>query len=80
MEFVVTRRQKREGLPDDVFYYAGYQCESWSNSGPIFNRTVTPNAVFTEEVADMAVKQLTQMGHEVQKEPRYKRPSRAQAS
>lgn len=81
MDFVVTRREKRPGLSDMVYYYAGYECESWAKSGPIWNVTITPYAKFKESVADMIVKQLTEMGHEVQKEPRYKRPpSYAQAS
>lgn len=86
MDFVVIKREKRCGLPgeqlkDFVMYYAGYECESWSQSGPIFNRTITPKAVFSEAIADAIVKQLTEMGHKVQKEPRYKRPpSYAKAS
>lgn len=80
MEFVVTKKVKRGDLPDLVYYYAGYQCESWADSGPIFNRTITPNAVFSEAIADAAVRQLMQMGHQVQKEPRYKRGARAKAS
>lgn len=78
MEFVVTKHEKQCGLPgeplkDFVTYYAGYVCESWAESGPIFNRTITRNAVFSEVVADQLVKQLTEMGHQVQKERRYKR-------
>lgn len=80
MEFVVTKRERRADLPDMVYYYAGYDAESWAISGPIFNRTITPRAVFNEVTADAIVKQLTELGHAVKKEPRWKRPRHAQAS
>lgn len=79
MEFVVTKREKRPDLPDVVYYYAGYECESWAKSGAIFNKTITPKAVFSEAVADAAVRQLLQMGIKVQKEPRYKIKGRGDA-
>jgi len=51
--------------PERVEYYAGYQCENWSDSGVLWNRTINSYCRFLEPVADQAVKQLTQMGYTV---------------
>jgi len=66
MEYVVTKKETIKDITVEL-YYAGYQAESWSDCGPIFNRTITHKARFDEKTADMAVKQLTEMGYEVSK-------------
>ena len=66
MEYVITKKVKSKGVVRELFY-AGYQAESFADCGPIFNLTITPRARFDEKTADMAINQLTQMGHEVSK-------------
>lgn len=64
-----------EGLkiPKRVEYYAGYQCESWADSGVLWNRTITSYCKFLEPVADQAVRQLTEKGYTVEKVPLIER-------
>lgn len=65
MEFVVVQR---EGISGDRFrYYAGYRYNSLTDCGPVFNQTITRDAVFSEPIADAVVKQLSQLGYAVEK-------------
>lgn len=66
MEYVVTKKETNKGI-EIVLYYAGYQAASFSDCGPIFNRTITAKSRFSEQIADLAIKQLTEMGYEVSK-------------
>ena len=71
MSFVIVKVEK-DGVPpgpvrEVLTYYAGYECESFSKSGPIFNKTVTPRARLDERTADAVMKQLTELGCVVEK-------------
>lgn len=63
-------------IRDLKHYYAGYQAESFVDSGPIFNKTCTAKARFDEATADAAVRQLTHMGYSVTKEQLKERKKR----
>lgn len=67
MEFVVVQRENVSGK-DYFRYYAGYRYNSLTDCGPVFNKTITRDAVFSEPIADAVVRQLTQLGYEVEKQ------------
>lgn len=79
-EWVVFKMETWRGGNPLPVYYAGYQAASWADCGPIFNRTITSKARFDEKTADMAIKQLTEMGHDVKKRKIAERKLRAKTS
>lgn len=69
MSFVLSKPDETDKLGKRKLYYAGYQCENFSNSGVIWLRTARgKNVRFDERTADAVVRQLEQMGIRVNKE------------
>lgn len=78
MNFVVVKIERACGAPGSgiteiLKYYAGYESEGLAKSGPIFNRNATKLSKFDERTADLAVKQLRELCHVVEKRPLFEK-------